>query len=127
MNDGILYDRGYFICRCLLRGTFYRPDRAEIKRQVQLEDPVALVRETDNPHDTNAVAVCDVYGRHLGYIDRGENHEIAFLLDQGIECAGIVSAVNKSVTVVGIAIDVYAYGDEEVLRLARASFRKIIE
>ena len=45
-------------------------------------DPLALMREPDNSHDTSAVAV--YYQNHkLGYVPRGENSAIAQMLDRG--------------------------------------------
>lgn len=45
-------------------------------------DELMLVRESDNPHDSNAVAV--YHGQtQLGYVPRGENSAIAQMLDRG--------------------------------------------
>jgi hypothetical protein len=44
--------------------------------------PLALTREPNNSHDTNAVAV--YYQNHkLGYVPRGENSAVAQMLDRG--------------------------------------------
>ncbi len=44
--------------------------------------PLALMREPNNSHDSNAVAV--YYQNHkLGYVPRGENSAIAQMLDRG--------------------------------------------
>lgn len=42
---------------------------------------LSLVRETDNPHDPDAVALY-WKGRKLGYLPRGENFLVARLLDR---------------------------------------------
>jgi len=42
---------------------------------------LTLVREPDNPHDPDAVAIC-WRGQKLGYVPRGENLVIARLLDR---------------------------------------------
>jgi hypothetical protein len=45
-------------------------------------DPLALVREPDNPHDPNAVRV-EWNGHLLGYLPRTENEAVARQLDRG--------------------------------------------
>ena len=52
--------------------------------------PLDLVREPDNRHDPNAVAV---YFREnkLGYVPRGENGAVAQMLDRGEELAATIS------------------------------------
>lgn len=43
---------------------------------------VALIRESTNRHDRNAIQVCDVEQRHLGYIPRDLAEELAAPLDR---------------------------------------------
>jgi hypothetical protein len=43
--------------------------------------PATLVREPDNPHDANAVAVY-VEGKRIGYIRRKDNPVLAQFIDQ---------------------------------------------
>ena len=52
--------------------------------------PLALVREPNNSHDINAVAV---YFRKdkLGYVPRGENSAIAQMLDRGERLSATIS------------------------------------
>ena len=45
-------------------------------------DRLALVREADNPHDTNAVRV-EWRGQKLGYLPRAENRSVAAAMDGG--------------------------------------------
>ena len=45
-------------------------------------DVLQLVREPQNPHDSNAVQICWRYNK-LGYLPRSENMAVARLLDQG--------------------------------------------
>jgi len=45
-------------------------------------DRLTLVRETDNPHDGNAVRV-EWRGRKLGYLPRAENRSVAAAMDNG--------------------------------------------
>ena len=49
---------------------------------MKLGDALTLVRETDNPHDANAVRV-EWNGSRLGYIPRRENADVARQMDRG--------------------------------------------
>jgi hypothetical protein len=44
-------------------------------------DPVFLIRDPDNLHDPNAIAVCDIAGRQLGVLPRDLAAEYASLVD----------------------------------------------
>jgi HIRAN domain len=46
-------------------------------------DPIQLVREPDNPADANAIAVLNLYGQKLGFVNRGIAAEYAALIDHG--------------------------------------------
>src|SRR5450759_2932228 len=50
--------------------------------EIKVGDPLALVRETDNPHDNNAVRV-EWRGHKLGYVPRRENQAVARHMDRG--------------------------------------------
>jgi hypothetical protein len=50
--------------------------------RMQVGDPVALVREPDNPHDANAVRI-EWNGHVLGYLPRTENAAVARQIDRG--------------------------------------------
>jgi hypothetical protein len=52
----------------------------DLWRALRGRDPLALIRETDNPHDPDAVGVY-WRGRKLGYLPRRENFFVARLLD----------------------------------------------
>lgn len=54
-------------------------------------DPLALVREPDNPHDSNAVRV-EWRTFKLGYVPRAENAGVARQMDRG---ANLVARVSK--------------------------------
>ena len=45
-------------------------------------DRLVLVREADNPHDTNAVRI-EWRGQKLGYLPRAENRSVAAAMDGG--------------------------------------------
>jgi hypothetical protein len=52
--------------------------------------PLALVREPNNSHDANAVAVYFQKDK-LGYVPRGENSAIAQMLDRGERLSATIS------------------------------------
>jgi hypothetical protein len=58
--------------------------------EIKVGDPLALVRETDNPHDNNAVRV-EWRGHKLGYVPRRENQAVAQQLDRGVRVEARVS------------------------------------
>jgi len=57
-------------------------------------DALALVREPDNPHDANAVAV---YWRShkLGYVPRTQNNALAWAMDRGEQVSARISALRS--------------------------------
>ena len=50
---------------------------------MRIGDPLALVREPQNPHDVNAVRV-DWKGQPLGYVPRRDNSDVARQMDRGV-------------------------------------------
>ena len=59
-------------------------DGCEAFEQLRIGTELRLVRETGNAFDFYAVAI--YYGDFkLGYVPRGENHEISKYLDMGLE------------------------------------------
>ena len=59
---------------------YYAAD--EVWRELRVGDVLELSRESDNPHDANAVAVT-WRGRKLGYVPRRANATLAWGLDRG--------------------------------------------
>src|SRR5262245_4263032 len=57
-------------------------EAAGVWPQLRVGDALELVRESDNPHDANAVRV-EWRGRKLGYVPRRENAAVAHGLDRG--------------------------------------------
>ena len=53
-------------------------------------EPLVLVREPNNSHDANAVAVYFQKDK-LGYVPRGENSAIAQMLDRGERLSATIS------------------------------------
>ena len=49
---------------------------------LDIGEELALVRESSNTHDPDAVAVY-FHEQQLGYVPRGDNHAIAQMLDRG--------------------------------------------
>lgn len=50
--------------------------------QMQVGDPLALIREPDNVHDAKAVRV-EWQGQKIGYVPRRDNADVARFLDNG--------------------------------------------
>src|SRR5262245_41404792 len=69
-------------------------------RDIRAGDRLELVRETDNPHDPNAVRI-EWHGRKLGYLPRTDNSAVARQLDRGAalrsSVARLVENRNRSV------------------------------
>jgi hypothetical protein len=57
-------------------------------------DRLTLVREADNPHDSNAVRV-EWRGRKLGYLPRAENQAVAAALDKGEVVDGRIAKLRQ--------------------------------
>ena len=57
-------------------------EAAALWLQMRVGDELALVREPDNPRDSNAVRV-EWRGHKLGYVPRRENAAVASGLDRG--------------------------------------------
>ena len=62
--------------------------------EIKIGDTLALVRETDNPHDANAVRV-EWRGHQLGYVPRRENRTVAQHIDRGGRVEARVSKLQK--------------------------------
>jgi hypothetical protein len=72
--------RHIIIQRSALAG-FRHHDAPTLWAGLQTDDLIGLVREVENPHDPDAVALY-WKGRKLGYLPRGENFMVARLLDR---------------------------------------------
>lgn len=55
---------------------------ADVWDQMKVGDALLLTRESDNPHDANAVRVA-WHGQQLGYLPRAENRAVAAEMDRG--------------------------------------------
>ena len=59
--------------------------------EMKVGDALTLVREPDNPHDSNAVRV-EWRGHKLGYVPRRENRSVAQHMDRG---GGVEARVSR--------------------------------
>jgi hypothetical protein len=55
---------------------------AEVWDELRVGDTLELVREPENPHDSNAVSL-SWRGHKLGYVPRRDNEVLAWSLDRG--------------------------------------------
>jgi HIRAN domain len=55
---------------------------AQVWEELRVGDGLELLREPDNPHDANAIAVA-WRGRKLGYVPKRDNAALAWGLDRG--------------------------------------------
>ena len=60
--------------------------------ELRIGDRLNLVRESDNPHDPDAVRV-EWRGRSLGYVPRRENSALAWAMDRGDPVAARISTL----------------------------------
>ena len=65
---------------------------AQVWRELRVGDRLELARESDNPHDANAVKVL-WRGRMLGYVPRSDNAALAWGLDRGTALRARISAL----------------------------------
>lgn len=61
---------------------------------LRVGDPLALIREPDNPYDPRAVRV-EWQGVKLGYLPRAENEAVAAALDRGERVEGRIAALTQ--------------------------------
>jgi hypothetical protein len=59
--------------------------------KLQKGAPLRVVREPDNAHDLNAIAVYSVENEHLGYLPRTANTELARDIDAGREFFAVLT------------------------------------
>ena len=66
----------------------------ELWDEMKVGDALALVRESANPHDGNAVRV-EWQGHQLGYVPRRENRTVAQHMDRGGQVDARISKLQK--------------------------------
>jgi hypothetical protein len=62
--------------------------------EMRVGDAVALLRESHNPHDANAVRV-EWNGHVLGYLPRDDNESVARQMDRGNRLAARVARLDR--------------------------------
>lgn len=67
-------------------------EAAAIWEQLRVGEPLALLREPDNPYDANAVRV-EWQSKRLGYVPRRENAALAWALDRGMALRARITAL----------------------------------
>ena len=67
--------------------------RQAIIRQIEVGEPLDLVREPTNMYDTNAVMVLHELGQ-IGHVDRQSAKELSTILDSGGILSATVAAVD---------------------------------
>jgi hypothetical protein len=67
---------------------------AEVFDQLRVGDLLDVSRESDNPHDANAVSL-SWRGRKLGYVPRRDNEVLAWSLDRGERLRARVSRLSQ--------------------------------
>lgn len=93
------FEREIYLASLVVVGTYYVQNIGSIFQTIEVDDPIRLVREPDNPYDEYAVRVetanaeklgyCPSPGLtfsgddKLGYISRANNKLIARLMDAG--------------------------------------------
>lgn len=75
--------------------------------------PLALVREPDNPYDSNAIQVVAWDQFHLGYIPKAYNHYLAQLMDTGsrFEACNYQRNEHPHYRMLGISIEIREVSD----------------
>lgn len=63
--------------------------------EIRVGDPLALVREPDNRHDSRAIRV-EWRGHKLGYVPRAENRAVAAAMDGGERLVARVSSLSDN-------------------------------
>lgn len=59
-------------------------------------EEVLLIRETNNPHDKNAVTVHTIEGQKLGYVPRQDAPAVAKVLDSEVPCKATVRVAGST-------------------------------
>jgi len=66
----------------------------ELWPQLKVGDPLTLIRERENSHDSDAVRV-EWRGRMLGYLPRAENRAVAAEMDRGGLVSGRIAKLRE--------------------------------
>lgn len=141
MNDGMnVYDSllyavdhafaerdGFYIGTRRLMGIFQTGKRAKIKKELKVGARLELAREMNNKYDSLAVSVKEPLLGHIGYIEKGYNRDIAFVMDGGEYCYAKVSFIDGSSSTPGVLLDVYCTADRERLVRIKEDYKRHLE
>jgi hypothetical protein len=70
-------------------------DGRDIWDRMETGDRLTLIREPDNPHDSNAVRI-DWQGHMLGYVPRRDNIDLARQMDHGARVDTRITALTRA-------------------------------
>ena len=99
--------RDTFVKKLRVVGSFAVPDYEYTIKYLKLDMRAKLVREPDNPHDSNAIRVEAPFirGEKLGYIPRTDAAVFAPEIDSGITYAAWISSIDREKR--QVFIDIY--------------------
>ena len=103
-------------------GEFRQRIIRDLSRQGMLENGTCLIplREPNNPYDPNAVAVCALDGRQLGYLRKEDAAQVAEAMDSGANCKIMVNGVTggdaENVYGVNIIIQIEENNSDDLLQ-----------
>jgi hypothetical protein len=69
-------------------------EAGKVWHRLRIGDRLELIREHENPHDSNAIAVT-WRGRKLGYVPRRDNAALAWGLDRGERLQARISRLSS--------------------------------
>jgi hypothetical protein len=80
----------------------FGPRAKKLFRETQPGQPLILLREPENPVDTNAIICCDMHGVSIGYVARTAAALVAPEMDKGLRWRAKVTGrpQGHSVTIV---------------------------
>lgn len=96
-----------FLFECQIAGLNQYPKAKAVSHSFQFGDPLVLVRERNNMHDVNAVAVYSENGIQLGYIPSSMNKALAEKIDQGVQPTAYISDKRGKQTYSNLVLRVY--------------------
>ncbi|MBO8125831.1 MAG: single-stranded-DNA-specific exonuclease RecJ [Firmicutes bacterium] len=88
-------------------------DRQEVVSSLRSGQKLKLVREVDNPHDPNAIAVTTLDGKQVGYLRRGIAKHLAPLLDGETGYEATVSQVTGGGEGKSLGVNVFVRKEED--------------
>lgn len=103
-----------------LAGVTHNGRAAVIEAEAAEDMPVNLIRDTENRHDKNAVAVVLPTGPMIGYVPRDEAAQYAPLLDAGKLCEAWIGGfwIEPTYKIPIIGVEFYEPTPENLARLS---------